>query len=131
MRTIEATVKLHTAPGLLWKSIIDREASPRHVSMLSEVKIVDLTGSDVNTVRQCTLRGGKSFMRELRFGKKGVPIATSGIARKHHSRSSGPKLAGAFKRRKMARGFHIVCNMNHDPYLQPSQPPAAAVFTSP
>jgi len=71
MRTIEASVKLHTAPGLLWRSITDHEALPHHVSILSEVKVVDLKESSVGTVRQCKLRSGKSFHERITVWEEG------------------------------------------------------------
>jgi hypothetical protein len=71
MKTIEASVKLHSQSELVWKSITDHEALPRHVSMLSEVKVLDPKPSGVGTVRQCTLRGGKSFHERITVWEEG------------------------------------------------------------
>jgi hypothetical protein len=78
MRTIEASVELHISPALLWKSITDHEALPHHVSMLSEVRVVGLKKSIVGTVRQCTLRDGKSFHERITKMLRGYELPAEG-----------------------------------------------------
>ena len=71
MKTIEATVELQRSPGILWKSITDHEALPRHVAMLREVRVLEAKAGGVGTVRQCTLSGGKSFHEKITAWEEG------------------------------------------------------------
>jgi len=65
MRTIQAAVRLHKPPAPLWKSITEHETLPDHVSILREVKVLEEKDGGVGTVRQCTLRSGKSFNERI------------------------------------------------------------------
>jgi len=65
MKTLQASVALQTPPSFLWKSITDHYALPHYVSILREVKVIDLKESGVGTVRQCTLRNGRSFHERI------------------------------------------------------------------
>src|SRR5215472_16383144 len=71
MKTIHATVKLQTSPGILWKAITDHQALPRHVSMLRQVKVVGAKEDGVGTVRKCTLSGGTSFHEKVTAWEEG------------------------------------------------------------
>lgn len=71
MKTIQAHVELQMLPGILWKAITDHQALPRHVSMLREVKVVEAKKGGVGTVRQCTLRSGKSFHERVTAWEEG------------------------------------------------------------
>lgn len=65
MKTIQATMDLPTSPAVLWKAITDHQTLPRHVSILREVRVLGTQEEGVGTVRQCTLRSGKSFHERI------------------------------------------------------------------
>jgi ribosome-associated toxin RatA of RatAB toxin-antitoxin module len=71
VKTIQATVKVQTSPGVLWEAITDHQALPRHVSMLREVKVVGAKEGGLGTVRQCTLSGGTSFHEKVTAWEEG------------------------------------------------------------
>lgn len=71
MKTIQATVHLHSSPEVLWKAITEHQALPRHVSMLREVKVLEAKEGGVGTVRECTLRSGKSFREKITVWEQG------------------------------------------------------------
>lgn len=71
MRTVETSLNLQTPPGILWKAISDHQALPRHVSILREVTVIAAKEGGVGTIRQCTLRGGRSFHETITAWEEG------------------------------------------------------------
>ena len=65
MRTIETTVHVCVTPSVLWHAITDHEALPQHTSFLHKVQVLKQTTDGVGTIRQCTLRNGKSFQETI------------------------------------------------------------------
>jgi len=71
MKTLQAGVVLQTPPSILWKAITDHQALPHHVSILRDVKVIDLKERGVGTVRHCTLRNGRSFHEKITAWEEG------------------------------------------------------------
>ena len=71
MATIQTAVTLRTQPGKLWKGITRHEDLPLHSSILREVKVVQPTEKGVGTIRQCTLKSGKSFTEQITRWEEG------------------------------------------------------------
>ena len=71
MQTLRVSVALQVPPRILWKSVTDHQALAHHVSIVREVKLIDLKESGVGTVRQCTLRNGRSFHEKITTWEEG------------------------------------------------------------
>src|SRR5215472_6754469 len=64
MRTVQASVDLAVPPQVLWNSITDSSSLPKHVGMLSSVRLLS-ERLQVGAVRVCTLKSGRSFQEEI------------------------------------------------------------------
>src|SRR6516165_3896943 len=64
MRTVQTSVNLAVSPQVLWNSITDSSSLPKHVGMLSSVRLVS-DRLQVGAVRVCTLKSGRSFQEEI------------------------------------------------------------------
>lgn len=71
MRNVQSSVELGVQPDKLWQAITDHEALPRHVGFLSRVKVLAAKPGGVGTIRQCTLRSGKSFTEVITVWEEG------------------------------------------------------------
>jgi ribosome-associated toxin RatA of RatAB toxin-antitoxin module len=71
MRTIQAAANVRVSPIILWQAIINHEALPRHTPFLKEVKVLEGRPEGVGTIRQCTLRSGKTFTERITAWEEG------------------------------------------------------------
>jgi ribosome-associated toxin RatA of RatAB toxin-antitoxin module len=71
LRNVQASVELDIQPDKLWEAITDHEALPGHVSFLRQVKVLTREQGGVGTIRECTLRSGKSFTEKITAWEEG------------------------------------------------------------
>ena len=70
MREIKTSVNLQVPPQALWSAITDSSTLPKHVGMLSSVRLLT-DRLRVGAMRVCTLKSGRSFQEEITVWEPG------------------------------------------------------------